>query len=248
MVEKIAPMGGVWGWRGVLGYISPAVMTWLGEYFYRYAPEGVGLMVATMGVDRVMDENLEEALTELDKAARRLVEGGANSVHLPGPFGFIGGVDRRGQLLKRLEEVTKLPSTTGLTSIPEAFDALSVKKLILCFAGSHIWPERYKKFLENDGFEVVNTKNLEVLTNSERRKLPMNVQYNLAREAYLETPEAEGILLPSGAFGGPPVVEHLEMDCGIPVVTEYSVFLWAGLRALKIKAPVRGFGRLFETL
>jgi maleate cis-trans isomerase len=248
MLEKSVPMGGVWGWRGILSFISPPTVAWLPQYFYKYVPEGIGLMLQTLGVENVVDEEIEKNLAYIDRAAIQIAKSGANHVHLGGPFGLVGGRDQARQLLKRLEEVSQIPSTTSITSFIDAFNTLSVKKVILIFAGLGIWPERYKKFLEDNGFDVVNTKSLGIASILERRKLPMSAQYDLGREAYLETPEADAILMPSGAWGGPPVVEALEEDFKVAAVSEHSVFVWAGLRALKIRATVKGWGRLFETL
>ncbi len=251
MIEKSAQMGGVWGWRGVLGYICPSVLISLqSDNFSKSAPEGVGLMVATLGINRVNEENLLEALTHVENAARQLAEGGANYIHLNGPFGVIVGFEGEEKLKKRLEELTELPVGIEYESITKALNALSVKKL------THVNPRfptddyksRLSKAYGDRGFEMVNYKGLGLKTNAEARKVPMSTVYNLAREAYLENPQADAIYVSCGTWGGPPVVDRLEQDIGKPVLVPDSVFLWAGLKALKIKSPVKGYGRLFETI
>jgi maleate isomerase len=248
MDDKRIQMEAIYGWRGKLGMVHPTTSWRLGMDFHRYVPEGVGLLIQTLGIDSVDDENVEKALPQIDIAARRLAEARADFVHLGGPFGLLRGRDQSKQILKRLEEATNLPSSYSLTSLVDAFNAVSAKKLIVISRGLGVWPERHKKFFEDNGFEVVNTKHTGEPKNSVSEQLPMSVPYNLAREAYLETPEAQGIYIASGAWGGLPVVRYLEEDCDAAVIVEYSIFIWAGLRALKIKAPVRGLGRIFETL
>jgi maleate cis-trans isomerase len=64
----------------------------------------------------------------------------------------------------------------------------------------------------------------------------------------LETPEAEGIYIACGVWGGPPVVQCLEAEFGKPVVIDDVTSIWAGIKTLNIKLPVKGLGKLFETL
>jgi maleate isomerase len=75
----------------------------------------------------------------------------------------------------------------------------------------------------------------------------MNLPYDLAKEAILETPEAEAIYIACGVWGGPPVVQYLEAEFGKPVVMEKPSLIWAGLKALNIRLPIKGLGRIFET-
>jgi hypothetical protein len=41
----------MFGWRARIGYISPTVMEVLPFEFYRFAPDGVGLVGMTCGID-----------------------------------------------------------------------------------------------------------------------------------------------------------------------------------------------------
>src|SRR3990167_4688075 len=78
-------MGGVWGWRGILGQISPAVFSLMGDFFYRVVPEGVGLMVVTLGMNEPSKSaELERALADVDQAARRLAQMGPDLICLAG--------------------------------------------------------------------------------------------------------------------------------------------------------------------
>jgi maleate cis-trans isomerase len=44
------------------------------------------------------------------------------------------------------------------------------------------------------------------------------------------------------------IVDRLERDLGKAVVTSQTATLWYALRALAIKDPVRGYGRLLASL
>ena len=81
-------MRAIWGWRGVLGFISPAVTLLFGaEYAYRFGLLGVGMMEATLGLVHATDDNLGKVLPGLENAAKILADQGANFIfwaaHLP---------------------------------------------------------------------------------------------------------------------------------------------------------------------
>ena len=57
-------------------------------------------------------------------------------------------------------------------------------------------------------------------------------------------PTAEALLISGTGLPTVGIVERLEKDLGKPVVTSQTATLWFALRALGIKDPVRGYGRL----
>ena len=244
-----------WGWRGVLGFINPAVVLSRGaEYAYRLGLEGVGMMEVTLGLVRVTDDNMGKVLPGLASAAKTLADQGAQFVCLGGPPAtLVDVIDHNLQFKKRLEEITGVPSTTSLLATINGFNSLAIKKIIIIEPGASdgqdIWVKRMKGYFEENGFTVVNTKSARSKTTTlGKAKLPMNMPYDLAREAILETPEAEGIYIACSVWGGPPVIQCLEAEFGKPVIIDDANYIWAGLKALNIKLPVKGLGRLFETL
>jgi maleate cis-trans isomerase len=248
-------MRALWGWRGILGFINPAVsLSYGAEYAYKFGTLGVGMMETTLGLVHVTDENVTRVLPGLENAAKVLADQGAQFVCLNGPPAtLVEGMDHNLMLKKRLEEITKLPSTTALLAAKDALKSLSVKKLIIIEPGSSdgldIWAKREKKFFEDNDFKVLNYKSARSKTTTlGKAKLPMNLPYDLAKEAILESPEAEAVYIACGVWGGPPVVQCLEAELGIPVIIEDATSIWAGLKTLNIKVQVKGLGRVFETL
>ena len=79
-------MGAAWGWRGVLGFISPAVSLSIGaESAYRFGLLGVAIMEVTLGLIHATDENVSKVLPGLENAAKTLADQGANFICLGGP-------------------------------------------------------------------------------------------------------------------------------------------------------------------
>ena len=43
------------------------------------------------------------------------------------------------------------------------------------------------------------------------------------------------------------IIDCLEQDLGVPVVTSMQAMMWAGLGLAKVKADIPGYGQLFNT-
>lgn len=242
------PMKGVWGWRGIMGEIAPtASIGWMIQSFYQVVPDGVGIETATLGIEGMNDEQLEGGLAGLDQAARRLAAEGVKFISLHGtPIGLTGGLERHRKLAARVQEVAGVPASTTLLNAVNALNALAVKKIVVVTPFVDELNRRHEVFWKSAGFDVINVKGLGLSKGLEIRGLPQSAYYNLAKSAYLERPGAEAIYMAGGPIGPPAVVEHLEKDLDKPVVSSTQAFIWAGLKALNVKEPARGYGRLFE--
>jgi maleate cis-trans isomerase len=67
------------------------------------------------------------------------------------------------------------------------------------------------------------------------------------KNTFLASAGAEGVFVPCGQFTVPHIAE-LEADIGVPVIAGTYAHIWAGLKMIKIKAGIRGHGRLLETV
>lgn len=251
MNENVPHMESLWGWRGVLGHISPSVFAMMGRVFYQVVPEGVGLMVVTLGMNEPSATvEVDRALAGVEQAARQLAQGNPNFIFLGGlPLSIGKGLGHDKEIIKRIEAVSGIPATTSITAAMDAFRALSIKKLVVANPSPPELKKRYKEYLEGNGFQVLGIGGPEFAKNSDKRQLPPHTPYAAARKLLLEAPEADGVYIPCGSWSvGPAIVEFLERDLGKPVVTSDQAFIWAGLKALRIREPVKGFGQLFQTL
>ena len=61
-------------------------------------------------------------------------------------------------------------------------------------------------------------------------------------------PEADGVFISCTAWRALEVVEELEQRLGKPVVTSNQATIWLALKRLGITTPIKGYGRLLETL
>ena len=238
----------MFGWRARIGFISAGVYL-NSQEFDKVLPEGVVWAVVTLGVDRLTPEEFEQALDKALWAGKVLATREVDYIIVGGtPAQLSLGYEKSLEMANQIQETTGIPTMLLFTSVVEALNRLSAKKVIMVspYNSEHI--ERHKRQLEKLGFDVINTKSLGLERNLEITKQPPYASYRLTMEAFRETPQADAVWIACPVW---PVVSNivtLEKDIGIPVITDATNSLSAALTALGIKGPIKGYGKLLEIL
>ena len=66
----------------------------------------------------------------------------------------------------------------------------------------------------------------------------------MAKQAWLDHPGADGLLMVGGGAPIYEVIEAIETDIGKPVVAANYAGLWSALTLASVRTPIRGFGKL----
>ena len=246
-----------WGFRARLGLLVPHADVGPESELQAMAPDGVslhaarvpfgvmragGAMVPTIGPDAV------QAFTDpphVDDAAELLA---AAPLHAIG-FGFtsssyVCGAAADEALQRRLEGRTRgIPvAITGIAAVL-ALRAFGVGRLAL------IDPPWFSPELNAMGAEYFRSQRLEVVHHapaglpSDQLAVHPGHLYEWAR-AHVP-PEAEAVFISGNGFRAIGVIQALEEDLGVPVLTANQVLCWHLLRLAGTRAPVVGYGRLF---
>ncbi len=236
------------GWRAKIGSIggSPRANT---QERDRLLPEGVVCVYTDLGVRSVAPEDLRRAFESLPRYGEAMAELEVDFIMFSGSaIWHCIGYEKSLEMIKHIEETTGIPTMINSTAQINALNALSAKKIVVASPFDEERNEERRKFLEEVGFEVLNFKGLELRRIIDIQNLSHDASYRLAREAFSEAPEADAILIDCPVWPIMPHVDMLERDTGKPVVAPIAAELWAALTALHIKASIRGYGVLMETL
>jgi maleate cis-trans isomerase len=121
---------------------------------------------------------------------------------------------------------------------------MAIRKIALC-SPYKARNEKLIAFLEGAGIEVVGSYGMsEELTKIHR--LPGEVAYRLARNAFRAAPNAEALYLAGGRLRVLDVVEQLEEDLKVPVIASTPAVVWEVLSHFGTTTPVNGYGRLLR--
>lgn len=240
--------GSLFGWRARIGWISSITVIEATPYdFYRMAPEGVGLVLASLCKRDQSEEETEAALARLPDVAAQMGQVGVDYIIVnSSPMVIHRGPGSDRHIIVQVEEAARCPATTTTTAAMDALRAIGARRLVLVSPYEH-QNAKLRAFLEADGFTVLTSRGL-------RRELweigriPSEATYRLAKEAFMEAPTADAVYIAGGLLRAVDVVEPLEQDLGVPVIASQPASLWSALVRLRIRAPISGFGSLLANL
>lgn len=234
------------GWRARIGFIAAGVHLHSQE-FDKPLPDGVVWAVVTLGVDRLVPEEFDQAMQKALWAGNVLATREVNYIIVGGaPAQLSVGYEKSLEMARQIEKNTGIPTKLQSTAAIDALNALQAKRIIISSPYEAENNERHKKFLENHGFKVVNVKGIGCPRNLDITKQPSDAAYRQAAQAFRETPNADAIWIPCVVWPVLTNIAPLEKDLGVPVVGDLTNCLFAALKGLKIHDSIKGFGKLLE--
>lgn len=233
----------MYSWRARIGLITPP-----GEgvefAFNRYVPDGVAICTTRLTFPAptpegliFLSDQLEEAAKIFRREAYDVIMFGCTSGSCIKGFGF----DK--ECIQRIERASGSPGLTTSTAILEAYQALGAKKTVVMTPYPQATNEAEKKFLEDNGLEVTSITGIGFNRDGEYSYANKQFLYRNAKKIALDG--AEVFFLSCMGLATMELVEILEEDLGIPVITSHQASLWACLRHAGIHDKLSGLGKLF---
>jgi maleate cis-trans isomerase len=238
----------MFGWRKRIGYIGPTVMEVVPYEFYRFAPDGVGLVGVTCSIDDWNSNPFDNGLAQVTAAAAYL---GARTVdfiiHGGGPLVAARGKGYEESIVKEIEATAKVPATTGVRAAMEAFRHLGARRIAIASPYADRHNQALAAYLELHDFELVRVegmdmpfRRLSVIPPAEIRRFAADV---LARAR-----RCDALYLPCPQWQAAQTVDALERDSGLPAIAYSHAAFFAAFKTLGIKDPIQGHGRLLASL
>jgi maleate isomerase len=147
-------------------------------------------------------------------------------------------------LAQRIQEKTGVPTIMNTTAHINGLKAVGAKKVAVISPFVREIDEKRAKILEEEGMKVVGIKSLGYTHNLQFTSLPPYESYRLAMQAAREFPECDTINIVCPNWYVMNNVALIERDSGKTVVSSMAGEGYTALTALKIKGPIKGFGKL----
>lgn len=237
----------MYGWRGRVGSISATPTEALPYEFYKIVPDGVALVQTTVYIHEVTADNIFAAENLFDRIALDVAKEGVDVLILgASPATYLKGHGYDKVLSARIAELIGVPTVSNQTAAVEALSALGAKRIVVASPNTDDLVVPLRRFLNDNGFEVVNARGLQIPTNAEIARVPPYKSYQFAKEVFFEAGGADAVYIPCANWPVALNIDKLEKDLRVPVVASNQSKIWAALRQLEIREPIRGFGRLLE--
>jgi maleate cis-trans isomerase len=237
----------MYGTRARIGYTSPPMVTEVFPYeFYKMAPAGVTLMLTTLTlVTRSKEEVIESFEKSLD-AARKMATAGATVVMLGGnPISLThGGSDLQGFQNKMSKEIG-IPVLTSTMAQTKALKLLGSRKVAVAHPYESIHNDRMAQSIKEFGFEPCGTLACDY-SMIELGSVPKDMALKLARRLKAENPEADTIHFGSAHWATAHVIDQVERELGVSVMTSQQAIFWDAIRTAGIRDKIPGYGRLLS--
>jgi len=237
----------VYGWRARIGLIVPSSNTTMEPEFWRMAPEGVSVHTSRVRLSEVTPEALRLMASEAARAAEELATADVNVIVYGCTSGsLLEGVEWEERLRREIRERAGVEAITTAQAVVEALRALGVRRVAVATPYIDEINSRERSFLERSGFSVVRIRGLGIVRNTDIGRQPPWVAYRLAKEVAREAGRsADGVFISCTNFRTIEVIELLEAELQLPVVSSNTASMWLALRTLGIRDRL-SYGRLLR--
>jgi maleate isomerase len=241
-------MGKMFGWRKRIGYIGPTVMEVVPYEFYRYAPDGVGLVGVTCNIDDWSEKYFDQALAQVTTAAAYLGSRAVDFViHGGGPLVVSRGKGFEEIIVNDMQKAAGVPGTTGIRAAMEALHHIKARRVAMASP----YPQRHdlamSGYLTAHGFEIVNAEGMDVPFKRLQSVTPDEIQ-EFVKGVYGRSPPCDAVYIPCPQWQAAQAVDDLERELGVPVITYSHASFFVAFQTLGITDAIRGHGRLLASL
>ena len=157
------------------------------------------------------------------------------------------GWDR--EMLDMIRREAGVPAVATSPSVVEALRSFGARRISVATPYPEWNNHRLRAYLEAQGFEVLNVEGEPVAAGSGNQGIndqdPESVVEFASRAC---RPEADALLCSCTAWRSVEAASAIEARTGRPVVTSNQSTIWSALRTLGWSRPIKGFGRLLESL
>lgn len=206
-------------------------------------PAGVAAHVTRLELRGSSEPELLRMLDGLDAAARLLADAQPALIAFHCTAVSTFAPEMAGGITARIAAATGLPATGTAEAILAALTALRAHRIMLVTPYIAAVHEREVAFLAAHGIETVGGDMMGVNSNAEMARIAPESIAAVVRAAKTH---ADACFLSCTAIRSAPLIEPLEAELGMPVITSNQVMAWHALRRCGIADTVPGFGRLMR--
>ena len=235
-------------YRGVVGDIKPRANDSALVDMIKLLPDGIGVIPVYLNLTEGTREEYGSSYGTYEKLIAYLAAQKCNVISIEGapPFMLLGPAGEA-KMVDGWKEKYKTDMFTSSQSQVNALRALKIKKILgITSAGADL-AKTYAKYFEDSGIGVVAMEGMNVAFKS-ISDVPRDTITAFIKQKFAEHKGAEAIYILGSGLEALPLIAPLERDLKVPLVQAIAARIWEIERRLKVHEPIKGYGRLLETL
>ena len=238
-------------YRGLVGNIKPRAGDPSLVDMIKLLPEGIGVVPVFLNLKTGSRQEYGSAYDKYENLIAYLAEQKCNVIAVEGapPFMLLGPKGEA-EMVDGWKRKYKTDMFTSSQNQVNAFRALKAKKILGITSGSG-GPEMekvYAKYFEDCGLSVVAMQGMGGVEFSAVQDVPPEKISAFIKKTFNEHKGADAVYILGSSLEAIRLIEPLERELGVPVVQAIAARIWEIQKRLKVHEPIKGYGRLLETL
>ena len=229
-----------------IGLIIPSSNTTMEVEFWRLLFNyGITVHSSRLYLESVDAASLLKMVERVEEAAKLLASADVDVIVFGCTTGsLVGGPEYDRAIAEQIVSVTRKPVVVTARAVVEALKALGARHVAVATPYIDELNVLEKRFLEANGLNVIDIRGLGIKDNRAIGRLKPDQVYKLAKS--LKTSSADALFLSCTNMPTLDVIDALEKDLGIPVVSSNTASLWAALRSMRVKLKLSEGGTLLK--
>jgi maleate cis-trans isomerase len=235
-------------YRGVVGDIKPRANDSALVDMIRLLPEGIGVIPVFLNLTEGTREEYGSSYGTYEKNIAYLASQKCNVICIEGapPFMLLGPAGEA-KMVDGWKQKYQTDMFTSSQNQVNALRALKVKKMLGITSAGLDLAKTYAKYFEDSGISVIAMEGMNVDFKS-ISDVPRDTITAFIKKKFAEHKGAEAVYILGSGLEALPLIAPLERDLKVPVVQAIAARIWEIERRLKVHEPIKGYGRLLETL
>jgi maleate cis-trans isomerase len=236
--------------RGVVGVIKPRPNGSSLVDMIKLLPNDIGVIPVFLNLQEGSRQEYGSAYATYETHIAYLAAQKCNVIAIEGapPFMLLGP-KREAEMVDGWKRKYNTDMFTSSQNQVNAFRALKAKRILGITSGSG-GPEMdqvYAKYFRDNGIDVVAMAGMGVEFKSVP-DVPPEMIAAFIKKTFAAHKGADGVYILGSSLEAISLIAPLERELGVPIVQAIAARIWEIQKRLKIREPIKGYGRLLETL
>jgi len=231
------------------GLIVPSPNVVIEPEYYHISSSDIGIHTSRVMLNDCTTEKLRKMSEHVERAARELSTAKVNAILYACTSGsLINGLEWENNLVAKICEASGVPALTTSGCVANVLESYGIRKIIVFTPYIDEINQREKIFLESLGFEVLKITGLGIIDAVTIGDVDPEITRKSVIKMCEDYKEAEGVFISCTNLRTFEIIDKLEAETNMTVVTSNQASYWGLLKLCGLRPNLHGYGKIFGSL